>query len=244
MMISLIVVALVGIGFTRLTMLALELRDNYEDGTSDEPVDMSRKRVDAHNRMVNMPKPEKMVVTGENRYEPNSSASSLDGNGDGSYSSMLASTEATLQAGFNALFGPNEQNVPFFQSTVQDDEVAKDTTNATSKPSKDKDRCDPEAAQPNIVLDPTVRHDFSYALALIASRPQDVCTICFEKAKNAVLLDCGHGGVCYNCSIDVYVTSGHCPFCRSEISQIVTVGFGHSTTDSAGNTIVPVIGPR
>ena len=30
-MISLIVVALVGIGFTRLTMLALELRDNFDE---------------------------------------------------------------------------------------------------------------------------------------------------------------------------------------------------------------------
>ena len=35
MMISLIVVALVGIGFTRLTMLALELRDNFDEARCD-----------------------------------------------------------------------------------------------------------------------------------------------------------------------------------------------------------------
>ena len=36
MMISLIVVALVGIGFTRLTMLALELRDNFDEQYGSE----------------------------------------------------------------------------------------------------------------------------------------------------------------------------------------------------------------
>ena len=26
--------------------------------------------------------------------------------------------------------------------------------------------------------------------------PTDACNICFEKAKNAVILKCGHGGCC------------------------------------------------
>lgn len=193
MMISLIVVALVGVGFTRLTMLALELRDNYE-GDGEFPVDMGRKRVDAHNRMVSMAKPDKMVLKGDNRFEP-----------VGCENKEEFSSFAMLQAIFYDSFGRTEET-----------------------PNKPKD--DPPVerldAEDRTLLDPT-----------------DVCTICFEKAKNAVMLACGHGGVCYNCSIDVFVTSGHCPFCRKEISQIVTVGLGHPTNDDDGNAVVDVIGP-
>ncbi|KAJ8608511.1 hypothetical protein CTAYLR_005720 [Chrysophaeum taylorii] len=234
MMISLIVVALVGIGFTRLTMLALELRDNYDDGANDEPVDLSRKRVDAHNRMVNMVKPSKLVIKGDNHYEPFSTESPTDSNADDSYTAMLASTEAKLQAGLNALFsyGQLEDSVKTTpqENTETPPPAAVTTTSPTTSPIKavsSQEVLDPEAAQPSAVLDPT-----------------DVCTICFEKAKNAVILSCGHGGVCYNCSIDVYVTSGHCPFCRNEIGQIVTVGFGNAAIDAVGNTTVPVIGPK
>ena len=60
-----------------------------------------------------------------------------------------------------------------------------------------------------------------------------------EKAKNAVLLGCGHGGICYNCSIDVYVTSGLCPFCRQDVSQIVMIGLG--TTPGQERAVVQVV---
>ena len=43
-MISLIVVALVGIGFTRLTMLALELRDNFDEQYGGEQEVRARAR--------------------------------------------------------------------------------------------------------------------------------------------------------------------------------------------------------
>ena len=59
-----------------------------------------------------------------------------------------------------------------------------------------------------------------------------------------MILDCGHGGCCYNCSIDVCVTSGMCPFCRKEIGQIVTIGLGTMTVDDSGRKVIPVIGPK
>jgi len=168
-MISLIVVALVGIGFTRLTMLALELRDNYEDNPSDEPVDLSRKRVDAHNKMVSMAKPEKMLVKGDNRYEPKADGSFSKGDGESSYSAMLASTEATLQAGFDALFsyGQAESVEPPEESAaVAADEAVKDIgeesdASATQPVSKPAKIADLEAAQS--AVDPTVRLSPSFA---------------------------------------------------------------------------------
>ena len=64
--VSLVVVVLVGIGFTRLTMLALELRDNFDE---DEPLDVGRKRVDCHNRMRAMSKPATLVFRNDNQFE-------------------------------------------------------------------------------------------------------------------------------------------------------------------------------
>ena len=205
MMISLIVVALVGIGFTRLTMLALELRDNYDDA-GEEPVDIGRKRLEVHNKMVQLAKPPHVVIKGENRYEAPNTAS------DDAYSVVIAGTEK-LSAGFSALFSYAEA-----PKTKDDDVTSEDDANVTITQ---------QATDTTAPLDPT-----------------DVCTICFEKAKNAVLLGCGHGGVCYSCSIDVCVTSGHCPFCRSEISQIVTVAIGTIDSDDDGNQLLPVIGPK
>ena len=60
-----------------------------------------------------------------------------------------------------------------------------------------------------------------------------------------VLLGCGHGGICYNCSIDVYVTSGLCPFCRTDVAQIVMIGLNaEKTCEVTGRIAVPVIGPK
>ena len=195
-MISLIVVALVGIGFTRLTMLALELRDNYDEAAGEEPVDIGRKRLEVHNKMVALAKPEHIVVKGENQFEVPAESS------EDAYTSVLQTTEK-LQESLSSLFWSTDKQ-PVTEEV----------------PRQDIERQDANETQPT-----------------------DVCTICFEKAKNAVLLGCGHG-LCYSCSIDVCVTSGHCPFCRSDIAQIVTIAIGNSTKDSSGNTIFPIIGPK
>lgn len=140
-------------------MLALELRDNYEDGPNDGPADMTRKRVDAHNRMVSMPKPAELIVKSDNRYEPKSSKS--DYKGDGSYSSVLASTEATLQAGFNAIFnyGPVEQKPAFFQSASSaGDECTKASKEGTVEDAADDvERTSSEPTHSSVLIDPTVR---------------------------------------------------------------------------------------
>ena len=45
------------------------------------------------------------------------------------------------------------------------------------------------------------------------------CTICFENPANTVFMPCGHGGICEECSLDVWKKNGNCPFCRDPISQ-------------------------
>lgn len=67
------------------------------------------------------------------------------------------------------------------------------------------------------------------------------CLVCYERARDAVLLTCGHGGTCFACACDVYRRSGECPLCRAPIDQIVTVGPPQPLPN--GLAVVPVTGP-
>ncbi len=194
MIVSLVVVVLVGIGFTRLTMLALELRDNFDE---DEPLDVGRKRVDCHNRMRAMTKPATLVFRNDNQFET--------------------------------------EGVPRFEPGL----VTR-TINSILCPRDDADK-DDDDVEKGITVKEVVTDDSDCDNLL---DPTEACTICFEKAKNAVIIGCGHGGLCYNCSIDICVTSGMCPFCRADIGQVVTIGLGRYEVDDDGRKVVPVIGPK
>ena len=65
-MISAIVVILVGIGFTRLTMLALEMRDE-DDLFDSAPAETLQRKEIIIERMRAMKKPRVLVVTGEDQ---------------------------------------------------------------------------------------------------------------------------------------------------------------------------------
>lgn len=41
-----------------------------------------------------------------------------------------------------------------------------------------------------------------------------VCVICFDKIPDVVFRPCGHGGVCYDCAVDVMKKNGECYLCR------------------------------
>ena len=41
------------------------------------------------------------------------------------------------------------------------------------------------------------------------------CLICFDNQPDAVFMDCGHGGVCYDCSLDLWKRTGDCFLCRN-----------------------------
>ena len=51
---------------------------------------------------------------------------------------------------------------------------------------------------------------------------EDLCSICFTGPQDAVLLECGHGGICYACAIRCGKKRPPlCPMCRTRITQIV-----------------------
>lgn len=49
------------------------------------------------------------------------------------------------------------------------------------------------------------------------------CLICFENTADAVLMLCGHGGICYKCASEMASKSRDCFLCRQPIVEILEV---------------------
>ena len=54
------------------------------------------------------------------------------------------------------------------------------------------------------------------------------CSICCEHEANAVLMDCGHGGICINCANALLRHGAACHMCRAAISQVLKIKGGSS----------------
>ena len=57
----------------------------------------------------------------------------------------------------------------------------------------------------------------------IASLDAEKCLTCMEKISNAVLMNCGHGGICYECATKLLQEVGVCHICRAKIEIVVRV---------------------
>jgi len=49
------------------------------------------------------------------------------------------------------------------------------------------------------------------------------CTICLDKIANAVLMNCGHGAICFNCGLTLLSTACECHLCRQQIVQVLRI---------------------
>ncbi|CAD8177612.1 unnamed protein product [Paramecium octaurelia] len=49
------------------------------------------------------------------------------------------------------------------------------------------------------------------------------CIICCERPPNAVLMTCGHGGICYQCAIQMAQKNKECFLCRQNIKMIYEI---------------------
>lgn len=50
---------------------------------------------------------------------------------------------------------------------------------------------------------------------------QDECCICYENQANTVIDSCFHGGICYECGLDLMKTKGCCYMCRKPIVKLL-----------------------
>eukprot|EP00826_Nyctotherus_ovalis_P005198 TRINITY_DN11166_c0_g1_i7.p2 TRINITY_DN11166_c0_g1~~TRINITY_DN11166_c0_g1_i7.p2 ORF type:complete len:190 (+),score=30.11 TRINITY_DN11166_c0_g1_i7:1337-1906(+) len=54
-----------------------------------------------------------------------------------------------------------------------------------------------------------------------ADRPN--CALCFDKATDAVLMECGHGGICFCCARKLLRLHKSCPLCRKPVSLVLRI---------------------
>lgn len=50
-----------------------------------------------------------------------------------------------------------------------------------------------------------------------------LCEMCCEKLCNAVIMECGHGAICYECCLEMWKTVGTCHMCRGPITQVLQI---------------------
>ncbi|CAK85402.1 unnamed protein product (macronuclear) [Paramecium tetraurelia] len=51
----------------------------------------------------------------------------------------------------------------------------------------------------------------------------NACCICFDNEPNSLFMQCGHGGVCYNCAIDLWKNKAECYLCRNKIDRVLKI---------------------
>lgn len=47
--------------------------------------------------------------------------------------------------------------------------------------------------------------------------------LCLEKPGDAVILECGHGNICFMCGFKMYRTQNLCHLCRQPITKVIKV---------------------
>lgn len=50
-----------------------------------------------------------------------------------------------------------------------------------------------------------------------------LCDMCCERLCDAVIMECGHGAICYECSLEMWKTVGACHMCRGPITQVLQI---------------------
>lgn len=49
------------------------------------------------------------------------------------------------------------------------------------------------------------------------------CALCFDEVPDAVLMECGHGGICFRCGKKLYAMKEKCPLCRKEVILVLKI---------------------
>lgn len=65
--------------------------------------------------------------------------------------------------------------------------------------------------------------DLEACHAVSCDEDQDLCYICFQAKANAILMTCGHGGVCYGCAARLVQDKGECMECRGQVEAIIKI---------------------
>ena len=83
---------------------------------------------------------------------------------------------------------------------------------------------DNERISPHLVNRLSCVESVAWSGDIEAATDEDSCIICYSNRGDVCLMNCGHGGICFDCASTVVTErSKLCPVCRSEITQILHV---------------------
>ncbi|CAN0517135.1 unnamed protein product, partial [Ectocarpus sp. 12 AP-2014] len=54
----------------------------------------------------------------------------------------------------------------------------------------------------------------------VRSAGERSCQICFDQDHSTVMLPCGHGGLCWDCGLQIHALTEECPMCRTKIELV------------------------
>jgi Zinc finger, C3HC4 type (RING finger) len=49
------------------------------------------------------------------------------------------------------------------------------------------------------------------------------CQVCFTAYPDSIFMNCGHGGICYECAMSIWQSSNNCYLCRDEVKYILQI---------------------
>lgn len=57
----------------------------------------------------------------------------------------------------------------------------------------------------------------------VSREKSQTCTICLDAGADAVLMDCGHGAICFVCGLALLNTTCECHLCRQPVVQVLKI---------------------
>ena len=74
--------------------------------------------------------------------------------------------------------------------------------------------------------------------AALLGEDEGLCSICIAEARNATLLPCGHGGICFDCGKRLVAMRSRCPLCRASIDEVLRYDESLTFTNADGKEVV------
>jgi hypothetical protein len=66
--------------------------------------------------------------------------------------------------------------------------------------------------------------------ARAAGQDVNTCLVCWENESDAILLECGHSGICIVCALKLWHENRRCLLCREGFAGIMRIEDRHTTT--------------
>ena len=70
-----------------------------------------------------------------------------------------------------------------------------------------------------MIYNKTSANKETYDIASVNNNTETNCAVCFNENSDSMLVPCCHGGICFNCCIEISKNDAKCPYCRKVISN-------------------------